>query len=83
MNKQKIEVIATSISGSIKDWKKLDRMGAEFERHYPGPSQVHTVDSHAEAQAKTQEVIKQGGRIIVSAGGAGTFNSVLEGCHTP
>ncbi|HEU5050821.1 MAG TPA: diacylglycerol kinase family protein, partial [Gemmatimonadales bacterium] len=36
---------------------------------------------HAQARAITSEVIAGGGRTIVSAGGAGTFNAVLEGCH--
>ncbi len=80
--KKRIDIIATTISGAISDWKKIDRLGVEFEKYYSGPSKVHIVNSHAEAEAKTQEVIENGGRIIVSAGGAGTFNSVLEGSHT-
>jgi len=79
--KKRIDVIATTISGSMSDWKKMDRMGAEFEKYYSGHSNVHFVDSHAEAREKTREAIAKGGRIIVSAGGAGTFNSVLEGCY--
>ncbi len=74
-----INVIATTISGSIKDWKKLDNMEAEFKRYYPS-SKVHIVDSHREAFEKTEELVSLGAKIIVSAGGAGTFNSVLEGC---
>lgn len=79
--KKRIDVITTTISGAISDWKKIDSLGTEFKKYYSGPSKVHIVNSHAEAQAKTQEVIREGSRIIVSAGGAGTFNSVLEGCH--
>lgn len=80
--KKRVDVIATTISGSMSDWEKIDRLRPAFKQHYSGPSQIHIVDSHAEAQSKAQEVVKQGGRIIVSAGGAGTFNSVLEGCLT-
>ena len=29
----------------------------------------------------THEIVARGGRVIVSAGGGGTFNAVLEGCH--
>lgn len=74
-----INVIATTISGSIKDWKKLDNMEAEFKRYNPS-SKVHIVNSHKEAFEKTKELVRLGARLIVSAGGAGTFNSVLEGC---
>lgn len=76
---EKINVVATTISGSIKDWKKLDNMELQFKR-YDESVKVHIVDSHREAFRTTKEIINKGGRIIVSAGGAGTFNSVLEGC---
>lgn len=80
--KKRIDIVATTMSGAISDWKKTDRLEAEFGKYYSGPSKVHIVNSHTEARAKTREVIEKGSRIIVSAGGAGTFNSVLEGCHT-
>ena len=47
----------------------------------PRPVHVHEADSHLEARARAQEIVRRGGRIVVSAGGAGTFNAVLEGCH--
>ncbi|PIP21177.1 MAG: hypothetical protein COX40_00740 [Candidatus Omnitrophica bacterium CG23_combo_of_CG06-09_8_20_14_all_40_11] len=75
----KVNIIATTISGSIKDWKKLDSMEAEFKRYHED-SKVFIVDSHKEAFETTRNLIRQGAKIIVSAGGAGTFNSVLEGC---
>jgi len=78
---KKIDVIATTISGSVHDWKKLSNIETEFRKFYPGPISVHIVDSHAEAREKTREVVNKGARVIISAGGAGTFNSVLEGCH--
>jgi diacylglycerol kinase family enzyme len=75
----KVNIVATTISGSIKDWKKLDSMESEFRR-YIESSKVFIVDSHKEAFETTRSLLKQGAKIIVSAGGAGTFNSVLEGC---
>lgn len=74
-----INVIATTISGSFKDWGKLDRIEGQF-KHYHDRVKVHIVDSHKQAFEKTKNIVMLGGRIIVSAGGAGTFNSVLEGC---
>jgi len=76
-----INIIATTISGSIKDWKKIDHIKEEFEKFYAGEINVHVVDSHREAREKANELAKAGKRIIVSAGGSGTFNSVLEGCR--
>lgn len=74
-----INVIATTISGSIKDWKKIDLIKEEFEKFYKGEIKVYVVDSHKAARQKTTELVKKGEKIIISAGGAGTFNSVLEG----
>ncbi|MDD2715814.1 MAG: diacylglycerol kinase family protein [Candidatus Wallbacteria bacterium] len=74
-----ISVIATSISGSVKDWKKLDHLEEEFCKHSPHTS-VQIVDTHQAARKKAREVLKSGCLKIVSAGGAGTFNSILEAC---
>jgi diacylglycerol kinase family enzyme len=74
-----VNVIATTISGSLKDWKKMDFMEPEFKRRIRS-SKVFSVDSHKEAFETTRSLVNQGAKIIVSAGGAGTFNSVLEGC---
>ncbi|OGY23848.1 MAG: hypothetical protein A2126_00515 [Candidatus Woykebacteria bacterium GWB1_45_5] len=74
-----INVIATTISGSIKDWQKLASIEREFKKFYEGKINICIVDSHKEARERTNELVKKGERIIVSAGGAGTFNSVLEG----
>jgi len=74
-----INIIATTISGSIKDWKKIGHIKEEFEKFYAGEINVYVVDSHKEAREKANELAKAGERIIVSAGGSGTFNSVLEG----
>lgn len=79
IGKAEINIVATTISGSVKDWKKLDNMEDEFRRYYP-QSKAHIVDSHQEAFSVTKDLICRGAKNIVSAGGAGTFNSVLEGC---
>ncbi len=76
----RIDVIATTISGSVSDWQKVSNLEGEFRRHYSGPLEVHVVESHAAARSKTAELVSKGSRVLVSAGGAGTFNSVLEGC---
>lgn len=80
--KKGIDIVATTISGAVSDWKKIGGLEAEFKKYYSGLSKVHLADSHAEARAKTQELVEKGSRTIVSGGGAGTFNSVLEGCYT-
>ena len=75
-----IEVIATTISGSIKDWAKVDRIVPLFKQHGRDDVTLHTVDHHAEARNKTRDLVMKGARTVISAGGSGTFNSVLEGC---
>jgi len=74
-----INIIATTISGSIKDWKKIGLIKGEFKKFYTGKINVYVVDSHKKAREKANELVKKGEKIVVSAGGAGTFNSVLEG----
>lgn len=76
-----IEVIATTMSGSIQDQRKVQQIGPEFRSRTSRPVHVHTADSHAEARAMAHTIVAGGGRTIVSAGGAGTFNAVLEGAH--
>jgi len=80
MSDSEIEVIATTISGSIKDWGKVRRIVPLFKKLGRGDVSLHTVDSHAEAQKLTHDLIMMGRRTIISAGGSGTFNKVLEGC---
>ena len=75
-----IDVIATTISGSIKDWGKVKRIVPLFNEHGLTDVNLCTADSHAEARRKTAELVTAGGRIVISAGGSGTFNAVLEGC---
>ena len=76
-----IEVMATTISGSLKDQRKLTRIAPAFAARTRQPVDVHAVDSHREARDVTRDLVRDGARTIVSAGGAGTFNAVLEGCH--
>jgi diacylglycerol kinase family enzyme len=76
-----IEVIATTMSGSIQDQRKVQHIGPAFTSRTSRPIRVHRADSHAQAREITQRLVAEGSRIIVSAGGAGTFNAVVEGCH--
>lgn len=73
-------MIATTISGSIKDRDKVDKIIPLFRAHGYDDVTLHVVDSHAEARKKTSDLVSTGSRTIISAGGSGTFNSVLEGC---
>ena len=77
-----IDIIATTMSGSIQDQRKVSEIEPEFRSRTSRPVQVHLADTHAEAQALAHDVVARGCRTIVSAGGAGTFNAVLEGVHT-
>lgn len=75
-----IEVIATTISGSIRDWGKVERIVPLFREHGRDDVALHVVDSHREARERTRQLVASGCRQIISAGGSGTFNAVLEGC---
>jgi diacylglycerol kinase family enzyme len=75
-----IDVIATTSSGSISDWAKVERIQPLFADHGFDDVTLHVVDTHAEARAKTRDVLAAGRRLLISAGGSGTFNAVLEGC---
>ena len=80
MKNPKIDVIATTISGSIQDWGKIKHIVPLFENYGFTNVSLFSEDSHIEARQKTSECLKNGSRIIISAGGSGTFSSVLEGC---
>jgi diacylglycerol kinase family enzyme len=75
-----IDVIATTISGSIKDWGKIKRIKELFHQNGEEDVEVFAVDSHRSAREKAAELLRSGGSIIISAGGSGTFNSIIEGC---
>jgi len=75
-----IDVIATTVSGSISDWAKVERIQPLFAEHGFNDLRLHTVDSHSEARNTARSVLTEGRRQLISAGGSGTFNAVLEGC---
>jgi len=77
---KRIDVIATTISGSIADWKKVERIVPLFAEHGFEDVRLHEVDSHPAARAAATAALREGGRIPISAGGSGTFRAVLEGC---
>ncbi len=79
---EQIGVIATTISGSIKDWSKVERIVPLFNEHGFDDVQLFSVDTHIAAKQKAEELAKSGVRWIISAGGSGTFNAVVEGCLT-
>lgn len=74
-----IDVIATTMSGSVRDQRQVGRIGPEFRAGTAITVRVHIADSHDEAREIAQEIVRSGGRTLVSAGGAGTFNAVLRG----
>ena len=76
----RIDVIATTISGSISDWKKVERIIPLFAEHGFGDVRLHEVNSHSDARKAACDALKAGGKIPISAGGSGTFRAVLEGC---
>ncbi|MEW6747041.1 MAG: diacylglycerol kinase family protein [Planctomycetota bacterium] len=80
MSELHIDVIATTISGSIRDWGKVERIVPLFRRHGFEDVLLSAVDSHRAARDKACECARSGGRLLISAGGSGTFNAVLAGC---
>ena len=75
-----LPVIATTISGSVRDWGKVERIVPLFRAHGRSDVTLHVVNSHREARLRTRELVAGGCRELISAGGSGTFNAVLEGC---
>ncbi len=75
-----IDVIATTVSGSISDWSKVKRIEPLFAGHGFDDLTPHVAESHAEARARAGRILSDGRRLLISAGGSGTFNAVLEGC---
>lgn len=75
-----IDVIATTVSGSISDWSKVERIEPLFAEHGFDDLNLHVVDTHTEARTQARQVLAEGRRLLISAGGSGTFNAVLEGC---
>jgi len=77
---ERVDVIATTVSGSIQDWKKVERIVPLFSENGLNDVRLHVAQTHAEARAKTRGALEAGGRIPISAGGSGTFKNVMEGC---
>ncbi len=75
-----IDVIVTTVSGSISDWGKVERIQPLFAEHGFDDLHLHVVESHTEARAQAEKLLIKGRRLLISAGGSGTFNAVLEGC---
>lgn len=80
MEARRVQVIATTISGSIQDWGKVEKIVPLFREHGRDDVDLHVVESHREARESTRDLVSRGSRTIISAGGSGTFNAVLEGC---
>ena len=80
MKNKRIDVIATTISGSIQDWGKVKHIVPLFKSYGFNNVTLYSVDTHVAVREKTRECVEDGSRIIISAGGSGTFNSALEGC---
>ncbi|MDP8209047.1 MAG: diacylglycerol kinase family protein [Candidatus Electryonea clarkiae] len=78
---QHIDVIATTMSGSIKDWAKVKRIVPLFKEYGIDDVSLLTADSHIEARKMAKESVQSGTKILISAGGSGTFYNVLEGCY--
>lgn len=81
MQNPAINVITTTISGSVKDWSKVDRIIPLFKNQGFDQVSLHVTESHKHAREKASECLKIGGRLLIAAGGSGTFNSVVEGCY--
>jgi len=76
-----IDVIATTISGSVSDWGKVKRIVPLFAGLGMTDVSLFEADSHAAAREKARELLLSGSRTIISAGGSGTFANILEGCY--
>jgi diacylglycerol kinase family enzyme len=76
----RIEVIATGVSGSISDWAKVERIQPLFADRGWAAVNLSKVERHAEARTRATELVHDGARLIISAGGSGTFNAVMTGC---
>ncbi len=74
-----IDVVATTMSGSIEDQLKVGRIGPEFRLRTTRPVRVHTAHTHAEAQALAHDAVRRGGRLLVSRG-SGKFKPP-QGAH--
>jgi diacylglycerol kinase family enzyme len=65
----------------MSDWGKIGRIVPLFREHGEDNVNLVSVDSHSEARQKACQLAKGGSDILISAGGSGTFNAVVEGCY--
>ncbi len=77
---ERIDVIATTVSGSVSDWQKVKRIVPLFAEHGLDTVELHVAESHVQARKIAAKTLTDGSRLLISAGGSGTFNAVLEGC---
>ncbi len=75
-----IEVIATTISGSIEDWSKVKQIIPLFKKYGFNDVNLVEVSSHGAAKKAACQALLNSCRYPISAGGSGTFRAVLEGC---
>lgn len=75
-----IEVIATTISGSVADWSKIKQIVPLFNRYGFADVNLVEVSSHEKARDAARAALNNSCRYPISAGGSGTFRAVLEGC---
>ena len=72
MGGPEIDVIATSISGSIEDWGKVRRIVPLFNSHGFSNVSLYEVDSHKDARKQACESVCNGRRITTSTIDNGT-----------
>jgi hypothetical protein len=58
MKSKKIDVIATTISGSIQDWGKVKHIIPLFNNYGFNNVSLFSVDSHIKVRKKTSECLK-------------------------
>lgn len=75
-----IEIIATTISGSIADWSKVKQIVPLFQKHGFDNVNLTEVSTHKAARAAARSALEKTCRYPISAGGSGTFRAVMEGC---
>jgi len=80
MTPHRVDVIATTISGSIRDWSKVDRIVPLFRERGWEDVHLHVAESHPAVRSIARDLAAGGRTTLISAGGSGTFNRVIEGC---
>ena len=76
----RIDVIATTMSGSVSDWKKVKQIIPLFAKYGYEDVKLYEVNTHLDARKAACDALRSGGKFPISAGGSGTFRAVLEGC---